>query len=290
MCIRELVMRWPWWKRKEAEGRRNKQNERRGKAARKIGLALSGGSVRGAAHLGVLEVLEGEGIRPDFVAGTSAGSVVGALYCAGLPVDEIKRLGRDVHWTQVGRITRPRLGFFDISRLESTMNELLEGRTFDQLSIPFAAVAVDILRGEVVVLREGSVARAVRASCALPGAFTPLEEGGQVLVDGGLLNNLPVSVVQDMGADYAIAVDLGGTRGKQRRPGNLLEMWGLTYYTLISLTHNEASLADCLIQPDVAPFNLVDFSQAEALIEAGRKAAAAAVPKLQQDLGLGGVS
>ena len=278
-------MRWPWQKQRKQRTERTEEVQER-KTPKKIGLALGGGSVRGAAHLGVLEVLEREGIQPDIVAGVSVGSVVGALYCGGLPLDEIKRLGQEARWTQVGRITRPRLGFFDISRLESTMDELLEGRTFDQLPIPFAAVAVDILCGQVVVLRDGSVSRAVRASCALPGAFTPLEDGTRLLVDGGLLNNLPVSVVQDMGAEYVIAVDLGGMRGEHRRPSNILEMWGLTYYTLISLTHSEANLADCLIQPDVARFNLVDFSQAEALIEEGRKAAEAAMPQLEQDLRL----
>ena len=255
-------------------------------ASRKIGLALSGGAVRGAAHLGVLEVLEREGIRPDFVAGVSAGSVVGALYCAGMPLGEILRLSRELHWSRLGRITRPRLGFFDISRLEGYLDELIEGRPFEQLSIPFAAVAVDILRGEVVVLREGSVSRAVRASCSLPGTFTPLEDGDRLLVDGGLINNLPVSVVQDMGADYVIAVDLGGMKERYHRPHNILEMWSLTYYTLISLTHSEAHLADCLIRPDVGRFNLTDFSQTEALIKEGRKAAAAAVSQLRRDLRL----
>lgn len=255
-------------------------------APRKIGLALSGGAVRGAAHLGVLEVLEREGIRPDFVAGVSAGSVVGALYCAGMPLDEIIRLSGELHWAQLGRITRPRLGFFDISRLESYLDELIEGRSFEQLSIPFAAVAVDILRGEVVVLREGSVSRAVRASCALPGTFTPLEDGDRLLVDGGLINNLPVSVVQDMGADYVIAVDLGGMKERYRRPRNIFEMWGLTFYMLVSLTHSEAHLADCLIRPEVGRYNLMDFSQTEALIQEGRKAAEAAVSQLQRDLRL----
>lgn len=274
-------MQWPWQKRSKP---RRKAAAK--KTPRKIGLALSGGAVRGVAHLGVLEVLEREGIRPDFVAGASAGSVVGALYCAGLSLDEIKRISGELHWTKLGRITRPRLGFFDISRLEGYLDELIEERTFDQLSIPFAAVAVDILRGQVVVLREGPVSRAVRASCSLPGTFTPLEDGDRLLVDGGLINNLPVSVVQDMGADYVIAVDLGGMKAGHRRPRNILEMWGLTFYMLISLTHSEADLADCLIRPDVSPFNFVDFSQAGALMEAGRKAAEAAIPQLRRDLGL----
>lgn len=274
-------MRWPWQKRAE-----QKEKVTEEKAPKKIGLALSGGSVRGAAHLGVLEVLEREGVRPDFVAGTSAGSVVGALYCAGLPLDELRRLGSDIRWTKLGRITRPRLGIFDISRLEGYLDELIEGRTFDQLSIPFAAVAVDILHGQMVVLHEGSVSRAVRASCSLPGTFTPLEDGDRLLVDGGLINNLPVSVVQDMGADYVIAVDLGGMKEKHSRPRNILEMWGLAFYMLISLTHGEADLADCLIRPDVSRFNFAEFSQVEALIKEGRKAAEAAIPQLRQDLEL----
>jgi NTE family protein len=265
-------MRWPW--------------QRKERRPEKIGLALSGGSVRGAAHLGVLEVLEREGIRPQFVAGASAGSLVGALYCAGIPLEEMKRRGRETRWTQLGRITRPRLGFFDISRLESYVDSLIGGRTFDQLAIPFAAVAVDILRGEVVVLRQGSVARAVRASCTLPGAFTPLQDGDRLLVDGGLLNNLPVSAVREMGADYVIAVDLSSMVGEHRRPKNIVEMWGLTFNMLVSLTHSEAELADYLIRPDMAGFNLVDFSQTEALIEEGRKAAEAALPRLERDLGL----
>lgn len=265
-------MRWPW--------------QRKTKRPEKIGLALSGGSVRGAAHLGVLEVLEREGIRPQCVAGASAGSLVGALYCAGISVEEMKSRGRETRWTQLGRITRPRLGFFDISRLESYVDDLIERRTFDQLPVPFAAVAVDILRGEVVVLREGSVARAVRASCALPGAFTPLEDGDRLLVDGGLLNNLPVSVVREMGADYVIAVDLSSMVGEHRRPKNIVEMWGLTFNMLVSLTHSEAELADCLIRPNLVGFNLVDFSQTEALIEEGRAAAEAALPRLRKDLTL----
>ena len=276
-------MRWPWQKQQEerVKGATDIVEKR---SSKKIGLALGGGSVRGAAHLGVLQVLESKGIRPDFVAGVSAGSVVGALYCAGVSLDEMLRLSQDLQWTRLGRIARPRLGFFDISRMESYLDELIEGRSFDQLSTPFAAVTVDILCGEVVVLREGAVSRAVRASCALPGAFMPLEDGDRLLVDGGLINNLPVSVVQGMGADYVIAVDLGGVKGEHHRPRNILEMWSLTYYTLVSLTHSEADEADCLIRPDVGRFNLVDFSQTEALIEEGRRMAEAAVPQLLHDL------
>lgn len=162
-------MRWPWQRRRP----------------KCVGLALSGGAVRGAAHVGVLEVLEEAGIRPDVVAGTSAGSLVGALYCAGVPLGDIKAEALELKWSKIGKVTRPRLGWFDISRLEERLNEQIGRRTFAELATPFAAVTADILAGEVVVLREGSVAAAVRASCSLPGIFTPTVQGERLLVDGG---------------------------------------------------------------------------------------------------------
>jgi NTE family protein len=251
---------------------------------KKVGLALSGGSVRGAAHLGVLEVLEREGIRPDYVAGVSAGSAVGAVYCAGLDLEEIKRIAMDLHWRKLGRVTRPHLGFFDGKRLEEYLEEIIGPLRFKDLEIPFAAVAVDIVRGELVVLKEGPVALAVRASCALPGVFTPVERGEQILVDGGVLNNLPVSIVREMGADYIIAVDLLPPAIWGSRPQNLFEIFYLSFYTLLRAAHSEAEEADCLIVPAIGQFNWVDFSQVGALIEKGREAAEAKIEQIKRDL------
>jgi len=257
---------------------------RKKRERKKIGLALSGGSVRGAAHLGVLEVLEREGIRPDCVAGVSAGSVVGAVYCAGLDLDEMKRLALGLQWRKLGRVTRPRLGFFDGSRLEEYLNEAIGPLQFEELEIPLAAVAVDIVRGELVVLKEGPVAPAVRASCAIPGIFTPVERGDQILVDGGVLNNLPVSVAREMGADYVIAVDLLPLTIWGARPQHLFEMFYLSFYTLLRAAHSEAPGADCLIVPAIGQFNWVDFSQVGALIEKGREAAEAKIEQIKRDL------
>ena len=257
---------------------------RKKRKRKKVGLALGGGSVRGAAHLGVLEVLEREDIRPDYVAGVSAGSAMGAVYCAGLDLDEIKRLALNLHWRKLGRVTRPRLGFFDGKRLEGYLEEVIGPLQFEELEIPFAAVTVDIVRGELVVLEEGPVAPAVRASCAIPGVFTPVEKGEQLLVDGGMLNNLPVSVVQDMGADYVIAVDLLPPTIWGARPRNLFEMFYISFYTLLRAAHSEAPVADCLIVPDIGQYNLVDFSQVGALIEKGREAAEAKIEQIKQDL------
>lgn len=257
---------------------------RKERKRKKIGLALGGGSVRGAAHLGVLEVLEREGLRPDYVAGVSAGSVVGAVYCAGLKLDEIKRLALGLQWRKLGRVTRPRLGFFDGRRLEEYLNKAIGPLQFEDLEVPLAAVAVDITCGELVVLKEGPVAPAVRASCAIPGIFTPVERGEQILVDGGMLNNVPVSVAREMGADYVIAVDLLSPTTWGRRPRNLLEMFYISFYTLLRAAHREAPVADCLIVPQIGQFNWVDFSQAEALMEKGRQAAEAKIEQIKRDL------
>jgi NTE family protein len=249
-----------------------------------IGLVLSGGSVRGAAHIGVLDVLEREGIRPHCVAGASAGAMAGAVFCAGVPVEDMQRLVLEMRWRQVGRLVRPRLGFFDSSRLETRLLEIIGPCTFDQLSIPLAVVAADLMREEVVVIREGPVAHAVRASCALPGIFTPVEWEGRLLVDGGVLNNLPVSVARDMGAEYVIAVDLLPSTQLDRPPKNLLEMWYRTFYTLLRALHREAGQADCLISPQLGPFDFVDFSRVPDLIQRGREAAEAHVAQIKADL------
>lgn len=254
---------------------------------RRVGLALGGGGARGAAHVGVLKVLEREGIRPDCVVGVSAGSVVGAGYCAGMSVAEMEELALNLEWSRLGRIVRPRLGFFDSQRLESYVAELVGDLQFADLSIPFAAVAADILTGQLVVLEEGSVAQAVRASCALPGIFTPVERGDQLLIDGGTINNLPVSVAQEMGADYVMAVDLlPPLQDGHPRPDNLFEMWSLTFYTLLRVTHAEGKDADCLITPAVGSYGIFEFSKMEEMLERGVEAAEAKVDQIKADLGL----
>jgi NTE family protein len=254
-------------------------------ATKRVGLVLSGGGALGGAHIGVLEVLDGAGIRPCCVSGASAGAAVGSVYCAGLGVERIKELALTMEWSKLGRMVRPRGGFFDGSRLEQYLIDLIGDRTFDQLPIPFAAAAADILRDELVILREGRLAPAVRASCAFPGVFTPVEYEGRLLVDGGLINNLPVAAAHEMGAEYVVAVDLSAPLIEPRKPpANLLEMWFLSLATLIRNTHREASLADVVIFPPVGEFNWVDLSQMPVLIERGREAAQRMLPRILSDL------
>ncbi|MFQ5855977.1 MAG: patatin-like phospholipase family protein [Anaerolineae bacterium] len=255
--------------------------------AGRLGLVLSGGAARGIAHLGVLQVLEEHDIRPDCIAGCSAGAVVGGLYAAGVPVSELVDHARELRWREVASITRPGLGFFDFSRLEARIDEILgKPTTFADLQIPFAAVAVDIMTGELVAMNEGPLAPAIRASCSVPGIFVPVRRSGRLLVDGGVVNNLPVSVVQGMGATSTIAVDVlpaGGMR--QKEPKNIVDLLFTTMYMLIRATHNEGPQADRVIMPDVGHVSMTDLSAVDELVEAGRTAAKAMIPIIKRELG-----
>jgi NTE family protein len=175
-----------------------------------IGLALSGGAARGMAHVGVLRALIENDIPIDYIGGTSAGSIVGGAYAAGMPIEEIAEFGRSLRWRDIGRMTMSRLGVQSNERLEQYLRERLPLTRFEDLSIPFAAVATDLKSGAAVVLRdEGDVPFAIRASCAIPGWYVPVvDEHGRQLVDGGLVAVIPVSVTRSLGADLVIAVDV----------------------------------------------------------------------------------
>jgi NTE family protein len=265
----------------------NVMNRPSGPSSKQVGLVLSGGAVRGAAHIGVLQAFEEAGIRPDLLVGVSVGSLVGGLYCAGLLPAELQRMAEEMNWRRLARLTRPGLGLFDISGLESLIDDLTGGATFEELEIPFAATAVDILSGKPVVFRHGSLARAVRASCSVPGIFSPMEDGDRLLIDGGSLNNLPVGLAQDLGAGYLIAVDLlPPPIGSTARPANIFEMWSLSIYTIMRARYTDASIANVLIQPDIAHTSFIDFGQTDLLVKKGREAALKQVARIRTDLGM----
>jgi NTE family protein len=252
----------------------------------KWGLVLGGGAVRGMAHIGVLQVLDEAGLRPDLVVGVSAGSVAGALYSAGLAPDRIYALARDAGWRKLARLVPPRLGVVDISPLGEWVGELTEGAHVEDLPIPFVAVAADIQSGELVPFDRGPVRDAVLASCAVPGIVCPVETNGRLLVDGGVLNDLPVNLARRMGTERVVAVNLLPPPNlPAERPTNLLEMWSLAFYTLTRLTRvEEGREADVHILPDIADASFVDFRQMEALVQKGREAAEAALPAIYEML------
>ncbi|MDQ5838347.1 MAG: patatin-like phospholipase family protein, partial [Acidobacteriota bacterium] len=183
-----------------------------GKSSRRprLGLALSGGAARGIAHVGVLKVLAGAGIRVDCVAGTSAGALVGGALAAGMPLEEIEKIGRSLRWRDLGRATLSRLGVQSNARLEEYVRARFPVTRFEDLPTPFAAVATDLHTGAAIVMRDaGDLALAIRASCAVPGWYVPVTDAqGRQLVDGGLVANLPSSVARSLGAEVVVAVDV----------------------------------------------------------------------------------
>lgn len=271
----------------------------------RIGLALGGGASRGLAHIGVLEVLEENGVPVDCIAGASAGALVGGLYAAGITATRLRQLGYGLKWRDISKFTLPAinlaslnwgslnpaiefpLGLLDLDPLADWIDQVLGmSIRFDQLNIPFAAVATDITTSEMVVMNKGEIAKAIRASCSVPGVFTPCRRNGRLLVDGGAVNNLPVSVVRQMGADYVISVDLIGTEGiVQREPQNLIELSMTALYALIRASQSEAPMANRNIAPAIAHISLADMGSREELLAAGRAAAEAMIPEILSDLG-----
>ncbi len=188
------------------------------KSSIKIGYALGGGGARGLAHVGVLKVLEEYGIYPDIIAGTSMGAVIGALYADGFNASEIKQLASQLDWKRLlllTDITIPVSGLFQGRRVISLLKSILGNSTFSQLKCDFASVAADIMTGEQVVLHDGSLVEAIRASISLPGIFPPVRINRRYLVDGGLVNVVPVSVCRERGAEYVIGVNVIPEPGKK---------------------------------------------------------------------------
>ena len=174
-----------------------------------IGLALSGGAVRGIAHIAVLEVLELEGIPIQGIAGTSAGSSIGALYAVGMTLSEIRRIALQTNWENILKLTIPKRGIISSESIYRFMNEILPIKKFSALSLPYAAVATDLRTGEKVSITTGSIAKAVQASCSLPIIFTPMELNKRMLVDGGISSQIPVKTArEELGVKRVISVNV----------------------------------------------------------------------------------
>ncbi len=239
-----------------------------------LGLVLSGGAAWGMAHIGVLEVLHEEDVPIDLVVGTSAGAIMGALFASGVRPEQMRSLACELGWSDLGRLTVPGMGFADSSAIEQVIEEVIgEGRTFDALPIPLKIIATDINRGEQVVIDSGNVARAARASASIPVIFTPVEYPDVTLVDGGVVNNLPVDVARTAGADKVVAVQLVHAF-PQQNPDNLAELGFLAFSIMqkYSMKPN-AEMADVLMVPDLSGINSMDLSAHETLIARGRAAA-----------------
>lgn len=251
--------------------------------AKKLGLALSGGAARGFAHVGVLQVLEEAGIPVTCIAGTSVGSLTGAVYAAGIRGQHLVDLALSVHWRDFGRPVWSPTGLFSFAPLESYLVRLLGDLTFAQLEMPYAAVAADALAGQTVVLTEGRVAPAVRASCSVPALVTPVIIDGRPLVDGGIVNNLPISVVRDLGADVVVAVNL-----HPRLPAPLADRGQILEASLVHLllaAGDDPATADVYLPiPLYGLGSLARLSQRQQRLALGRRVAQEALPAIHAAL------
>lgn len=251
----------------------------------KIAFALGGGAARGFAHIGVIKVLESHGIVADYVAGTSAGAVVGSLYAGGFDPYAMQKIAQQLDesifadWTLGGR------GILKGEALQDFINQHLKNRSLDKLNKPFAAVATDLKSGERVVFRSGDTGMAVRASAAVPGVFQPTQFRGKSYVDGGLTSPIPVQAAREMGADIVIAVDISAHAEGQPVDSMSSILWQTTTIMGSVIGKTELANADVVIRPNLPYVKSWDFkARNDAMLE-GERAAQAALPAIRQKLG-----
>jgi len=236
---------------------------------KKIGLALGGGGVLGAAHIGVLKALEEFDLSVQAITGTSIGAFVAALYAFGSSWVDISEIAREINWLDASQISLSQYGLLSNEQLGDFIAEHIGEVTFDQAVVPAAMAATDITRGEKVILDQGDVARAVMASTCIPGVYEPVEIDHRLLVDGGMVENVPLMPLRDLGADYLIGVSLT-ERYLEKKPENILDVLLRSYYFSIEkTTEMQTQEADLLIKPDLGTFDLIDPGQVEELLEEG---------------------
>ena len=251
----------------------------------KIGLALGGGAARGFAHIGVIKMLESQGIVPDYVVGTSAGAVVGSLYAGGNDAFAMQKIAVQLDekifadWTLGGR------GLLKGEALQDFINQHLNKRPLEKLNKPFATVATDLNSGDRVVFRNGDTGMAVRASASVPGVFQPTQFRGRSYVDGGLTSPVPVQAARDMGADFVIAVDISDRPAGQPVDSMTGILWQTTTIMGGVIARNELRDADVVIRPTLPYVKSWDFTARHDAMMEGEKAALAALPQIRQKLG-----
>ncbi len=248
-----------------------------------IGIALGGGFARGIAHIGVLKVLEEEGIPVRMVAGTSVGAIMGAAYCSGLTIAELEELSHNVRFTTFARWTLSRYGFASNDRMTAFLQRTLKVQTFEEMRIPLGVTATDFNTGKGRVFTSGSIIDPVRASCAYPGMFLPVEIRGSWLVDGMLSYPVPTVPLREMGAERVLAVQLKGQWSKTSAPRHYFDVIGQSFAIAQEMMSSVwKNAADIVIEPDVAGFDYDDFKRADELIRVGELAMRDALPAVRK--------
>lgn len=253
----------------------------------KIGIALGAGGAKGLAHIGVLQVLKRENIPLDIIAGSSMGAAVGAAVAAGNDLDFLARLAVRFNHSLFVDVTIPRMGLMKGDKALEIIRLLTHNKNFDELAFPLAVTATDIERGERIVFREGNVALAVRASISIPGIFKPLRINDRLLVDGAVLERVPIMMVKDMGADFTIGVDVKACCPAKINIKNIYEV----IMQSIDILEKEACKqyldpADVMITPDMSHIGTLDFTRTAECIRAGQLAAEERIDFIREKLAL----
>lgn len=248
----------------------------------RLGVALGGGFARGLAHIGVLKVLEEENIAVDFIAGTSVGSVIGAAYASGISAKELEEIASLVRFKDFSRWTFSRFGIFNNDKMAVFLRKVLRCKTFEELRIPLAVAATDVVTGEAMVFTSGELIDPVRASCAYPGMFLPVNINGRLLVDGLLAHSVPTVPLRALGADWVIGVNLSASWVKNQGPRHVFDVIGQCF----SIAQERMcgvwkSAADLVLEPAIGEFSYDDFVRAPELIKTGEAAARAALPQIR---------
>lgn len=248
-----------------------------------VALVLGGGGVKGFAHVGVIKVLESQGIKPNLIVGTSAGSFVGALYASGMTSFELQRAALNITEADIRDLTLSSKGFLVGEKLQQFVNAQVKNRQIQQLPVRYAAVATELGSGDKVVFNYGNTGQAVRASCSIPNVFLPTQIGNKQYVDGGLVSPVSVNTARDLGADVVIAVDISA---RPKKGVGTLGWWGLLDQSINILSQQaikaELARADVVIQPSVQHADALNLDQRHEFLLEGERVAQAAVPKIQQ--------
>ncbi len=248
----------------------------------KIGLALGSGGARGFAHLGVIKVLKEENIPIDLIAGSSMGALIGAFYSAGLDVERLYKLALAFRRKYYLDFTVPKMGFISGNRVKELIRIFTKNKKIEELDIPLSIVATDIVKGERIIFNKGPVASAVRASIAIPGIFVPEKVDGCILVDGGVIDKVPISVAKDMGADIVIAVDVSSVKVNEE----ISSIYDVILQS-IEIMQNEVVKykemdADIILRPLVTQYSSRAFTNIEEIIQIGEESARDSIPRIKR--------
>lgn len=247
-----------------------------------VGLALGSGGARGFAHIGVIKTLMDENIPIDYIAGSSIGAMIGCFYGAGLNIERLYQLSKVFKRKYFLDFTIPKMGFIDGNRIKDFIRLFTFGKNLEQLDIPVHVVATELKTGKKVVFKEGPIDEAVRASISIPGIFVPVKINGKLLVDGGVADRIPVSVVKEMGADIVIAVDVSGVSKSYEIDSIFDVIMQCIDILQLEIVENRAISSDVMIRPPVEKYNSKTFTHLDEIIALGEQEAQKHIGQIRQ--------